>query len=76
MCMMITGLLYYTYNSWPQMGIAKLALGTVGFLHMAGAFALLVFLVIHVYMTSTGHSLVAHFKAMCTGWEEVAAQQK
>jgi thiosulfate reductase cytochrome b subunit len=73
---MITGLLYYTYNSWPQMGIAQLALGTVGFLHMAGAFALLVFLVIHVYMTSTGHSLVAHFKAMCTGWEEVPVQQK
>lgn len=73
---MITGLLYYTYNSWPQMGIAKLALGTIGFLHMAGAFALLVFLVIHIYMTSTGHSLTAHFKAMCTGWEEVPAQQK
>ena len=73
---MITGLLYYTYNSWPQMGFAKLALGTIAFLHMAGGFALLVFLVVHVYMTTTGHSLTAHFRAMCSGWEEVPATEK
>jgi thiosulfate reductase cytochrome b subunit len=72
---MITGLLYYTYNSWPEMGINGLALSTIAFLHMAGAFALLVFLVVHVYMTTTGHSLTAHFKAMCTGWEEVPVQK-
>jgi thiosulfate reductase cytochrome b subunit len=73
---MITGLLYYTYNSWPQMGLGQLALGTVAFLHMAGGFALLVFLVVHVYMTTTGHSLTAHFRAMCSGWEEVPAAEK
>lgn len=72
---MITGLLYYTYNSWPRMGINELALGTIALLHMAGAFALLVFLIVHVYMTTTGHSLTAHFKAMCTGWEEVPVQE-
>lgn len=72
---MITGLLYYTYNAWPQMGMTKLALGTIAFLHMAGGFALLVFIVVHVYMTTTGHSLSAHFKAMCTGWEEVPVQK-
>jgi len=73
---MITGLLYYTYNSWPQMGITKLVLGTLSLLHMAGAFALLVFLVIHIYMTTTGHSLTAHFRAMCTGWEDVPIQER
>ncbi len=73
---MITGLLYYTYNSWPQMGINKLTLGTLSLLHMAGAFALLVFLIVHIYMTTTGHSLTAHFKAMCTGWEEVPARER
>ena len=73
---MITGLLYYLYNSWPELGIGGFGLGTIAFLHMAGAFALLVFLVVHVYMTSTGHSLTAHFRAMCTGWEEVPAQQE
>ena len=73
---MITGLLYYTYNSWPQMGFGKLALSAIAFLHMAGGFALLVFLVVHVYMTTTGHSLTAHFRAMCSGWEEVPATEK
>ncbi len=73
---MVTGLLYYTYNSWPQMGITNLVLGTLAVLHIAGAFALLVFLIIHVYMTTTGHSLTAHFKAMCSGWEEVPVRDE
>jgi len=38
---------------------------------MAGAFGILQFLVIHVYMTTTGHSIFAHIKAMITGWEDV-----
>jgi len=25
----------------------------------------------HIYMTTTGHTLFAHIKAMITGWEEV-----
>ena len=33
----------------------------------------LTFLVIHVYMTTTGHSIFAHIKAMVTGWESVEA---
>lgn len=73
---MLTGLLYYSYNSWPQMGLAKLGLGAIAFLHMAGGFALLIFLIVHVYMTTTGHSLTAHFRAMCSGWEEVPARGK
>jgi len=73
---MVTGLLYYMYNSWPEMGITAFSLSTIAFLHMAGGFALLVFLVVHVYMTTTGHSLYAHIKAMCSGYEEVPVQQK
>ena len=40
-------------------------------LHTLGAFAILTFLVVHLYMTTTGHSIFAHIKAMITGWEEV-----
>jgi len=28
---MVTGLLYYMYNSWPEMGITALSLGTIAF---------------------------------------------
>jgi thiosulfate reductase cytochrome b subunit len=68
---MATGFLYWGYNSWPQWGLDWLPLKVVALVHLAGAFAILSFLVVHVYMTTTGHSLLAHIKAMITGWEDV-----
>ena len=68
---MITGFLYWSYNSWNTWGLDWLNLDVVVFIHMAGAFGILQFLIIHVYMTTTGHSLFVHIKAMITGWEDV-----
>ncbi|MDY6832375.1 MAG: cytochrome b/b6 domain-containing protein [Thermodesulfobacteriota bacterium] len=68
---MLTGMLYWGYNSWDDWGLSFLSLEAVAFVHMACAFALFVFLVVHVYMTTTGHTPLAHIKAMITGWEEV-----
>jgi len=68
---MITGLLYWGYNSWSALGIGSFSLGLLAVLHTLGAFAILSFLVVHLYMTTTGHSIFAHIKAMITGWEEV-----
>jgi thiosulfate reductase cytochrome b subunit len=30
-----------------------------------------VFFIVHVYLTTTGHTPTAHIKSMITGWEEV-----
>ncbi len=69
---MITGFLYYTYNQWPQLGFAgSLTLKAVAILHTLGAFAFLAFVIVHVYMTTTGHTLTAHIAAMFTGYEDV-----
>lgn len=68
---MATGFLYWGYNSWEAWGLGFLSLKVVAVIHMAGAFAILSFLIGHVYMTTTGHSLGAHIKAMISGWEEV-----
>lgn len=68
---MVTGLLYWTYNSWAEWGLDWLSLEVLAVIHIIGAFLILSFLVVHVYMTTTGHSLTAHVAAMCTGWEEV-----
>lgn len=68
---MITGLLYWTYNEWPQWGLEGLSLGVVAAIHLVGAFAILTFLIVHVYMITTGHSIFTHTRAMITGWEEV-----
>jgi thiosulfate reductase cytochrome b subunit len=68
---MATGFLYWGYNSWSDWGVAGVSLELVAFVHMAGAFAICSFIIVHVYMTTTGHTVFAHTKAMITGWEEV-----
>jgi thiosulfate reductase cytochrome b subunit len=68
---MLTGFLYWSYNSWQAWGLTFLSLKVVALIHMAGAFAILSFIIVHVYMTTTGHSILAHTKAMITGWEDV-----
>jgi thiosulfate reductase cytochrome b subunit len=72
---MVTGFLYWGYNSWADWGFGSLSLQLIAIVHMAGAFAILTFLVVHVYMTTTGHSIFAHIKAMITGWETVDEQE-
>jgi thiosulfate reductase cytochrome b subunit len=64
---MITGLLYYLYNFIP----GGMDLTVVAVAHTFVAFLLVNFLIIHVYMTTTGHSLFSHIAGMITGWEEI-----
>jgi thiosulfate reductase cytochrome b subunit len=33
---------------------------------------MLAFVIAHVYLITTGHTLTAHLRAMVTGWEEAA----
>jgi thiosulfate reductase cytochrome b subunit len=68
---MISGFLYWSNNSWNDWGLSFLSLKAVAMVHMAGAFAIFTFVIVHVYMTTTGHSLSAYIKAMITGWEDV-----
>ncbi len=68
---MASGFLYWGYNSWKAWGLDWLTLDTLAFIHTAGAFAILCFIIVHVYMTTTGHTVTAHVKAMITGWEDV-----
>ncbi len=64
---MATGLLYYLYNMWAgDFPLSYLAWG-----HTFLALLLLNFLIVHVYMTTTGHSLFSHVSGMITGWEEI-----
>ncbi len=68
---MISGFVYWSYNQWPAWMTGNIPLGAVAFIHMAGAFAIFSFIIVHVYMTTTGHSLTAHIRAMISGWEEI-----
>jgi thiosulfate reductase cytochrome b subunit len=67
----ITGWLYLFYADWPALGLERLPLAWVATLHLAGAFVMLAFVIAHVYLITTGHTVTSHIKAMITGWEEV-----
>lgn len=64
---MVTGLIFYLYNVIP----GGIDLSILAVAHTFVAFLLVNFLVIHVYMTTTGHSLFSHIAGMITGWEEI-----
>lgn len=66
-----TGLLYYLYNDWAIWNWTFLDLRLLALIHLACAFAILAFIIVHVYMTTTGHTLTSHISAMFSGWEEV-----
>ncbi len=68
----VSGWFYLFYGDWKAWGLdTYLSLQWIAFFHVAGAFLMLAFLISHVYLITTGHTLGAHLKAMITGWETV-----
>jgi len=67
----ITGLVYLFYNAWSHIQHAETLLTWVAQLHVISAFAIVVFIIAHVYLLTTGHSFVDHVKPMLTGYDEV-----
>ena len=70
----ISGLLYLFHKHIDANNIiviSKIKLSTIAIWHTFGAILLLVFLILHVYMTTTGESLTSNIKAMITGYEEL-----
>lgn len=68
----VSGMLYLFHAQWPLLGLDRwLGLETVALVHTVAAFMITSFFFIHVYLTTTGHTVFAHIKAMITGWEDV-----
>ena len=66
-----SGLLYLGFAYWKAWGLGQwLSLEGVAYVHTAGAFMMLIFFIVHVYLTTTGHTPLAHIRTMITGWEE------
>ncbi len=66
----ISGLAYLFYNYW-QGGISNPWLYWVANIHVLSAYAILSFVIIHVYMLTTGDSFRHHVMPMITGYDEV-----
>lgn len=68
----ISGLMYIAYPYWNELGLGGLSLEPIALLHTAGAFLLLTFLVVHLYLALTmGERLFMYLKSMITGYEEL-----
>jgi thiosulfate reductase cytochrome b subunit len=69
----ISGLLLLFYADWKETALAGiLSFEIVAWVHTAAVFALLIFLVGHLYMSLTmGHPWYAQLKSMFTGYEEI-----
>jgi thiosulfate reductase cytochrome b subunit len=68
-----SGLLYLLYRYPHRYGIEALnvrGLQTIAAAHTAGAFFLVAFLVVHVYLITTGTTITSNLHAMITGYEE------
>ena len=67
----VTGLLYLYYNDWSTSWLGFMSLGFVAIMHTVAAYLMLIFVIVHIYFATTGHTPMSHIKAMITGWEEV-----
>ena len=67
--------LLYMFQKWfdanDTVVVSDISLETVAVVHTLGGYLLLAFLVVHIYMTTTGHSLLSNIRAMITGYEEI-----
>jgi len=72
--MVVSGLLYMWHKQIDANDIVVISsfeLSTIAVWHTFGAWLLVAFIIVHVYMTTTGHTVVSNIKAMITGYEDV-----
>ena len=68
----LTGWACIFYGKWDDWGLDEyLTLEQVAYFHAIAAFMMLIFLIAHVYLITTGPTVFSHMKAMITGWEEI-----
>ncbi|MCX6173925.1 MAG: cytochrome b/b6 domain-containing protein [Ignavibacteriales bacterium] len=72
--MVISGLLYMFYR-YPQKatieGLNIDSINVIALFHTAGAFLLMAFVIVHLYLITTGATITSNLKAMITGYEEL-----
>lgn len=74
-----TGILYMLYKTIDQNNLIVVEdypLASIAFWHTLGAILLMIFLVVHVYMTTTGKTPTSNINAMITGYEELEENEQ
>jgi thiosulfate reductase cytochrome b subunit len=73
-----SGLLYIFYRYPASYGIAAInidTLETIAVIHTAAAILLVIFIVTHLYLITTGETITSNLKAMLTGYEELEVEE-
>lgn len=71
---LLSGVLYLLYKTVDQNNVVvnlDYPLESIAFWHTLGAILLMIFFVVHVYMTTTGATPTSNIRAMITGYEEL-----
>ena len=71
--MVVTGIIYFFASI--NMGVKVNPVKLISIIHTIGAFVIVSFVIIHVYMTTTGHTIFSNIKAMITGFEEIPEEE-
>jgi thiosulfate reductase cytochrome b subunit len=67
----VTGVLIWGLQRWPDIAAELGGLPALATVHTLVAWAFAAFLVMHIYLTTTGHSPLAGIKSMIGGWDDV-----
>ena len=67
----ITGIVYLAYPLWAKWAAGTIALPVVAFFHTGGAYMIIMFVIIHIYMTTTGKTPFHYIKTMITGYDTI-----
>ena len=76
--MIISGLAYMYFHNVKDGEVVSLgirSLERVALAHTLGAFILVAFVIVHLYLITTGHTISSNLKAMLTGWEELETEE-
>ena len=67
----LTGILMWSAQRWPQLAAMMGGLPFLAPFHTLIAWLFASFIVMHIYLTTTGHNVTVGIKSMIMGWDEV-----
>ena len=73
---LVTGILLWGSQHWAALSDAIGGLRYIAPIHTIVAWAFLAFVIMHMYLTTTGHTPLAAVEGMITGWEEVEVEEE
>jgi len=71
----LSGLLYLFYPLWTSNRSSELLYWVAG-IHIAAAFAIVIFIIVHVYLLTVGHPFSKQLQPMINGFDDVDLTQE